>query len=101
MTAHREGMNRIILQPDWSEAFDHEEAAWCTWVGSGDNKKHGKGNLSKLFFRQGCSNFKGQLLIGQQSIDQLNADWSALNDEKFQGFIPKNFKLKNLKIKKR
>jgi len=50
MMAHREGMNRIILQPDWSEAFDHEEAAWCTWVGSGDNKKHGKGNLSKYIF---------------------------------------------------
>ena len=67
MMAHREGMNRIILQPDWSEAFDHEEAAWCTWVGSGDNKKHGKGNLSKLFFGQYFARVgrKGQLLIGQ------------------------------------
>jgi len=74
MMAHREGMNRIILQPDWSEAFDHEEAAWCTWVGSGDNKKHGKGNLSKcIFFR-----FKpeGRLLIGQQVKVCRNADWS-------------------------
>ena len=62
--AHREGMNRIILQPDWSEAFDHEEAAWCTWVGSGDNKKHGKGNLSKYIFPLKPEG-KSEVLIGQ------------------------------------
>ena len=62
--AHREGMNRIILQPDWSEAFDHEEAAWCTWVGSGDNKKHGKGNLSKYIFLLKPES-KSEVLIGQ------------------------------------
>ena len=62
--AHREGMNRIILQPDWSEAFDHEEAAWCTWVGSGDNKKHGKGNLSKYIFSFKPES-KSEVLIGQ------------------------------------
>ena len=64
MMAHREGMNRIILQPDWSEAFDHEEAAWCTWVGSGDNKKHGKGNLSKYIFSLKPES-KSEVLIGQ------------------------------------
>ena len=64
MMAHREGMNRIILQPDWSEAFDHEEAAWCTWVGSGDNKKHGKGNLSKCTFSLKPES-KSEVLIGQ------------------------------------